>query len=149
MPKATTGAMSFFQLAALFVSLVAVGGWVNARTLRLPHAVAMLFVGMAGALALGGCSGCRRAWPAPPRLPRPSRASTSPQTVLGYLLGFLLFAGAMQVDLRELRRRRLSVWTLATLGVVASTAIVGAGVWLAAGWLGLACRCPGRWCSAR
>ncbi len=43
----------------------------------------------------------------------------------------------MQVDLGELRRRRLAVWTLATLGVVASTAIVGVGMWLAAGWLGV------------
>jgi CPA1 family monovalent cation:H+ antiporter len=39
------------------------------------------------------------------------------------------------VDLSELRRRWLAVWTLATIGVVASTAIVGVGVWLVAGWL--------------
>jgi len=43
----------------------------------------------------------------------------------------------MQVDLTELRRRRVAVWTLATLGVLASTAIVGVGLWLAAGLLGL------------
>jgi CPA1 family monovalent cation:H+ antiporter len=60
-----------------------------------------------------------------------------PQAVMGYMLAFLLFAGAMQVDLAELRRRRLSVWTLATLGVMASTAIVGVGLWLAARGLGL------------
>ena len=45
--------MTVFQLAALFVSLVAVGGWVNTRTLKLPHGVAMLFIGAAGALAVG------------------------------------------------------------------------------------------------
>jgi CPA1 family monovalent cation:H+ antiporter len=56
---------------------------------------------------------------------------------MGYMLAFLLFAGAMQVDLAELRRRRLSIWTLATLGVVASTVIVGVGLWLAARGLGL------------
>jgi CPA1 family monovalent cation:H+ antiporter len=60
-----------------------------------------------------------------------------PQAVMGYMLAFLLFAGAMQVDLAELRRRRLSIWTLATLGVVASTVIVGAGLWGAAKALGL------------
>src|SRR6202012_1246405 len=67
---------------------------------------------------------------------------TFPQPVLGYLLGFLLFAGAMQVDVSELRRRSLSVWTLATIGVAASTLIVGVGVWLAAGWLGFALSLP-------
>jgi len=59
-----------------------------------------------------------------------------PRAVMGYMLAFLLFAGAMQVDLSELRRRRLSIWSLATLGVVASTAVVGAGLWLAGRALG-------------
>ena len=44
--------MSAFELAALFLTLVAAGGWLNARTLRLPQGVAMLFVGLAGALVL-------------------------------------------------------------------------------------------------
>ncbi len=42
----------------------------------------------------------------------------------------------MQVDLAELRRRRLSVWTLATVGVATSTVVVGFGLWLAARWIG-------------
>ena len=57
--------MTFFQLATLFICLVAAGGWVNARTLKLPHGVAMLFVGAAGALALARPeAGSRRTWPA-------------------------------------------------------------------------------------
>jgi monovalent cation:H+ antiporter, CPA1 family len=134
--------MSFFALAALFICLVAAGGWINARTLKLPHGVAMLFVGAAGAAALASLQ-----WLAP-HLASARAVTTAvagidfPKAVLGYLLGFLLFAGAMQVDLSELRRRSLSVWTLATLGVIASTAIVGVGVWLAAGWLGLAMTLP-------
>src|SRR6185312_12257932 len=129
--------MSFFQLATLFMCLVAVGGWVNLRTLKLPHGVAMMLAGAVGALVLGALH----------RLsPDLSGANTVidavehidfPQTVLGYLLGFLLFAGAMQVNVGDLRRRSLSVWTLATVGVAVSTVIVGAGVWLAADWLGV------------
>lgn len=132
--------MSSFDLAAVFLSLVAVGGWLNARTLRLPHGVAMLFVGLAGAFGVYTLQWLR-----------PELAATVigalgqfdfAQTVLGYLLAFLLFAGAMQVDLAELRRRRLAVWTLATVGVAASTAIVGTGVWLAASVLGIALPLP-------
>jgi CPA1 family monovalent cation:H+ antiporter len=134
--------MSFFQLAALFVCLVAVGGWVNVRTVRLPHAVAMLFIGMAGALALGLLQWLSPGLASAAAITQAIARFDFSQTVLGYLLGFLLFAGAMQVDLGELRRRRFSVWTLATLGVVASTAIVGTGVWLAAGWLGLTLPLP-------
>ena len=133
--------MTSFELAALFLGLVALGGWVNARTAKLPHGVAMLFVGMAGALAV---LALKTLWPAAAAdAVRAIGQVNFAQAVLGYMLAFLLFAGAMQVDLAELRRRRLSVWTLATVGVVATTAIVGAGVWLIAGWLGL--RLPLAW----
>jgi CPA1 family monovalent cation:H+ antiporter len=134
--------MTFFQLAALFICLVATGGWVNARTLKLPHGVAMMFVGATGAL---GLAALRRIAPGLAGVSALTAAVAGidfPRAVLGYLLGFLLFAGAMQVDVSELRRRAFSVWTLATLGVVVSTAIVGAGVWLAAGWLGVALPLP-------
>lgn len=42
--------MSSFELATLFLSAVAIGAWLNARTARLPHGVAMMFVGVAGAM---------------------------------------------------------------------------------------------------
>lgn len=128
--------MSAFDLAALFLTAVGLAAWVNARTARLPHGIAMLFVGIAGALAILALKALR------PDLASGTIAAIShvdfARTVLGYMLAFLLFAGAMQVDLTELRRRRLSIWTLATVGVLASTAIVGVGLWLAARALGLA-----------
>jgi CPA1 family monovalent cation:H+ antiporter len=132
--------VSSFEMTALFLTLVAVGGWANARTVKLPHGVAMLFVGMAGAggvLALGKL--------APAFASQAIAAASGPNfahAVLGYMLAFLLFAGSMQVDLAELRRRTLSVWTLATIGVVASTVVVGVGLWLAAQALGVALPLP-------
>ena len=132
--------MTLFQLAALFLTLVAVVGWLNARLLRLPPGVAMLAAGLIGALCLYGLNrlGLQGAGDAV----RVIAKVDFPQTVVGYMLAFLLFAGAMQVDLHELRRRRLAVWTLATLGVLASTFLVGGGVWLAARALGLGLPLP-------
>jgi CPA1 family monovalent cation:H+ antiporter len=129
--------MSAFGLATVFVCLVALGGWLNARTLKLPPAVAMLSVGLAGAVALGLL---RRFDPTAPWAEAVIGAISGfdfSDALLGYLLGFLLFAGAMHVDVFELRRRGAAVLSLATLGVVASTAIVGVGVWLAARALSL------------
>jgi CPA1 family monovalent cation:H+ antiporter len=129
-------AMTSFQLVAVFLALVGAAGWLNARLLHWPIATVMVVAGVlnAGLLLLvdrlAPSSGVRP-------LIRALQQLDFPQAVLGYMLAFLLFAGAMQVDLSELRRRRLSVWTLATLGVVASTAIVGGGLWLAARLLGL------------
>ncbi len=129
--------MSLFEIAAAFLSLVAVAGWLNSRLWDLPAGVVMVLTGAGAAgllLALRGLN----ALPAPAAQALGAlRGLDFSRTVLGYLLAFLLFAGAMQVDLAELRRRRLSVWSLATQGVLASTLMVGAGLWLAARLLGL------------
>ena len=46
------------------------------------------------------------------------------------LLSLLLFAGALHVDLTRLRQHRIAILTLATIGVVISTAAVGGGFYL-------------------
>ena len=134
--------MTLFQLAALFLTLVAVVGWLNARLLRLPPGVAMLAAGLIGALALYGLKVLAPGVAGVGDVVKAIAQIDFPRTVVGYMLAFLLFAGAMQVDLHELRKRRLAVWTLATLGVLASTVLVGGGVWLAARVLGVALRLP-------
>jgi CPA1 family monovalent cation:H+ antiporter len=134
--------MSAFDLAAVFLALIGVSGWINARFLHLPTAAAMVLAGLVG----GGLLLLARAL-----LPADSVAAKMivtiqaldfPRTVLGYMLAFLLFAGAMQVDFAELRKRFWTVFSLATLGVLASTLIVGAGLWLVARWLSLPLTLP-------
>ncbi len=129
--------MSLFDIIAAFLCLVALVGWLNSRFLQLPSGVAMVLAGACGAGVLLALQGLGDLSAAAGVALTTLRRLDFPKTVLGYLLAFLLFAGAMQVDLGELRRRRLSVWSLATLGVLASTFMVGGGLWLAARWLGL------------
>ena len=47
------------------------------------------------------------------------------RAVLDGMLGFLLFAGALQIDLGDLARQKLVIAVLATVGVLLSTLIVG------------------------
>jgi CPA1 family monovalent cation:H+ antiporter len=97
-------------------------------------------------MVLGGLTGAGLLLIARAVLPSPNAASDFvgaietldfPRTVFGYMLAFLLFAGAMQVSLPNLRRRLVAVGSLATLGVAASTFVVGFGLWFAARLLGL------------
>ena len=134
--------MTAFDLAAIFLCLVGLVGWLNVRFFRLPTATAMVLAGLAGA----GLLLAARAW-----LPGPNAAGQLvsaiagvdfPKTVLGYMLAFLLFAGAMQVSLAELRKRLLAIASLATIGVLASTLIVGGGLWATARWLDLPLTLP-------
>ncbi|HEX3366263.1 sodium:proton antiporter [Phenylobacterium sp.] len=133
--------MTLFQIMALFLGLIGLAGWVNARLLHWPSATVMV---LAGGLNAGVLLLLHQVFPAggAGQVIAAVVGVNFPQAVLGYMLGFLLFAGAMQVDLSELHRRRLAVWTLATVGVLASTGIVGGGLWLAARGLGLQLSLP-------
>ncbi|MCL4150891.1 UNVERIFIED_CONTAM: hypothetical protein GTU68_034331 [Idotea baltica] len=53
------------------------------------------------------------------------------------LLGFLLFAGALHINIKELANEKKSVLIFATLGVLISTAIVGGLTYLFSGLIGL------------
>lgn len=134
--------MSPFQLTALFLTLVAAIGWLNLKVFRLPQSVAMLLVGLAGSAVVAVLARVAPGLPGPEKVTALVGGVDFPQTVTGYMLAFLLFAGAMQVDLGEMRRRRLAVLTLATLGVLVSTFLVGFGVYAAARALGLGLPLP-------
>jgi CPA1 family monovalent cation:H+ antiporter len=53
------------------------------------------------------------------------------------MLGFLLFAGALHVDLEFFIRRKGTIASLATIGLLISTFVVGGLSWLLFNWLGL------------
>lgn len=57
--------------------------------------------------------------------------------LLDIMLGFLLFAGALHVDITELKRERWAVMLFATVGVLISTFIVGTGLFYLAKILGV------------
>lgn len=129
--------MNSFALAAILMSLVALAGWANAKTVKLPHGVAMMLAGLLGALAVFAVQTALPDLKLIKTITDVVSGIDFAQTVTGYMLAFLLFAGAMQVDLGEMQRRWFSIGALATLGVAGSIIVVGFGLWLIAGALGL------------
>jgi len=59
------------------------------------------------------------------------------KTLLHGMLAFLLFAGAMQIEIEDLLDQRWSIAIMATAGVVVSTFIVGGLTWLILEFLGI------------
>lgn len=57
--------------------------------------------------------------------------------LLNVMLSFLLFAGALHIDLRKLAEEKWSILTLATFGVIISTFITGTLIYLVTPYLGL------------
>lgn len=116
-----------FDVAAILLALTAGLAYVNFRTLRLPSTIAMLVAGLAGAMAIMVSDKIVPHLGIAHEVERLLRDVDFSTLLMNGMLGFLLFAGALTVDFGDLKESLRSVLTLATAGVLISTAIVGAG----------------------
>ncbi|WP_210208409.1 cation:proton antiporter [Rhodoplanes roseus] len=130
--------LSTIEIAALLVVLTAALGWINHVAIGLPHTIGLLLMGLAASLILVGVEVAVPDIHVYEDLGGLLRRIDFKETVLNGFLAFLLFAGALHVDVSLLRRRAWAVGSIATVGVLISTAVVGFGLWLVAGLLGLA-----------
>jgi CPA1 family monovalent cation:H+ antiporter len=121
-------AMSLFAIFALLITLAAVFGFANERTLRLPAAIGITLGALLFSLVLvllHHATGLALDDWAESVL----GSIDFDELVMEAMLSFLLFAGALHVDLDQLKRNRLPVIILATGGVVLSTFLVGTATW--------------------
>jgi len=131
--------MEVLNAAAVLVSLAALFAYLNHRLLGLPTTIGLMLIALLVSLAamilahfgLIGFADLARRLVAHIDFSR---------ALMHGMLSFLLFAGALHVDLSDLREQRWSVLSLATLGVLLSTALVGAFAWGTFRWLDLPVR---------
>ena len=120
---------SLLDLAAILLTLSAFLGWLNHKFIPLPHTIGLLVMSVVTSVLLVGFD---LAFPAQ-HIFEPLTAALLQidftSVVMNGMLAFLLFAGALQVDLGKLRSRAIPVAALAGVGTVISTAAVGAGIW--------------------
>ena len=120
---------ALFDLIAMLLVLTAVFGWVNHRFIRLPHTIGLLVMGLGASLVLISINVVFPGVPVYDGLADLMRQINFQTTVLDGMLAFLLFAGALHVDLAVLRNRAWVVGSMASVGVIISTIIVGTGFW--------------------
>ncbi len=136
--------MNAFALFSILLTLAALFGVLNQMTVRLPNTVGVLLIALATSLVMLA---------ADPLIPGYSLRGVSerllgsvdlPAALLGGALSFLLFAGALEVDLGELWRRVTLTMTLAILSTLLAVAMTAAGMWSVFHLLGLPV--PFVWC---
>lgn len=115
--------MDIFTIITVLIVLSALFGFINERFLRLPHTIGVMIIAIifTGGLYLGSAF-----------LPNVYHSlenmmhSIDFETVLlDVMLGFLLFAGAMHTNFEQLRVQRYPILIFATVGVLASTFLIG------------------------
>jgi CPA1 family monovalent cation:H+ antiporter len=131
--------MDLFDILAVLVSLSAVLSWLNYRFLRLPTTIGLMLSALAISIALLTLRPVSGGLEAQVRLMLESVDFN--ETLLHGMLSFLLFAGALHINLDDLAQQRWTIAILATASVIGATLLIGIGSWWLFGLIGLHLPC--------
>jgi CPA1 family monovalent cation:H+ antiporter len=127
--------MGLFNIIAILIVISALFGYVNFRFIKLPPVIGVMVVSLlvsigliaAGQFGLGITRGVEFLL----------RNIDFNKTLMVWMLGFLLFAGALQMEINALLDQKWNVLIFSTLGVALSTVFVGTLIYFVLGWIGL------------
>jgi CPA1 family monovalent cation:H+ antiporter len=122
--------MFLLDAAAILLVTAAVFGWLNHRFLRLPFVIGMLVAGLLASFGVLGVSALVPELELAAAIRAAVLQVDFADAVLNGMLSLLLFAGALHTDVGALRERLLPIVSLATLGVLISTAVAGGAAYL-------------------
>jgi CPA1 family monovalent cation:H+ antiporter len=126
--------MQLFNIIAILISLTAVLGYLVHRFTNLPTTIGLMIISLIismviiilGRFGIGFAEGVSFV-----------NSIDFNQTLMIGMLSFLLFAGALHVDLNELMEYKWEVTILAVFGVIISTVLIGSLVYIMLGWMGI------------
>ncbi|HEU6449104.1 MAG TPA: sodium:proton antiporter [Verrucomicrobiae bacterium] len=119
--------MNTFNLIAIVLTLAALFGYVNHRFIKLPSSIGLMLIALVCSLALilAHRLGLQIQF-----AEKMIGSISFEKTLMQGMLSFLLFAGALNVDVENLLRLKWTVGIFTFFGVLCSTAIIGVLGWL-------------------
>lgn len=121
--------MGVLNTAALLITLAALFSYLNYRFIRLPNTIGIMMIALVMSLVLlviGKLGFADLIFYTNKLL----RSIDFHETLMQGMLSFLLFAGALHVNLNDLKQQKGVIAVLATLGVLLSTFIIGGLTWV-------------------
>ena len=124
-----------FQSFTAIISLAALFSYINYRWLKLPNTIGLMILAVITSVSIIASQSIA-----------PSFYESFCHLVyeidfktilLEVMLSFLLFAGALHINIHDLQEQKKSVFLFATIGVLISTFLIGAAVYLVAPFLNL------------
>ena len=117
------------DIAAICIVVTALLSYANHRFTRLPTTIGVMAIALLLSLAIVGLDQLGLDAGVRDYEVHFLRSIDFSDVLMQGMLSFLLFAGALHIDLGALRRFRWQVAALAVLGTLVSTALVGIGMW--------------------
>lgn len=120
--------MSLLTITSILLTVSALFAYANYRTLKLPTTIGIMVISLVFSLVLVllGMLGYERGVETASNIVSQIEFDA---TLLNGMLGFLLFAGAMHIDLHGLLKHKWTIGLLASVGVITSTFIVATGAY--------------------
>jgi CPA1 family monovalent cation:H+ antiporter len=115
--------MQPFDIIAVLISLAAIFGYLNYRYIKLPTTIGLMLLGLLFSFVIIIAGQFK------PELSEYAKNFVAnvelDETLLGIMLSYLLFAGALHVKIQDLAQQRWIIAILSTFGVILSTFLVG------------------------
>jgi monovalent cation:H+ antiporter, CPA1 family len=127
--------MELFDIIAILITLSALFGYVNYRFIKLPTTIGLMLISIIMSLSLfilGHLGlGIEQHWM------KLIKSIDFNKTLMVGMLSFLLFAGALHVNINELLTHKWKIGIFSTVGVIISTILIGVSTYFILGWIGL------------
>ena len=121
--------MDILNTIAILLSLSAVFSYLNYRFIKLPTAIGIMLISLVLSLLLL-VSGKLELFDISYQAKELINGIDFHETLMNGMLSFLLFAGALHVNLNDLSKQKWVILILATVGVVSSTFMIGGVSWV-------------------
>jgi len=119
--------MNLNEILTITVVLAAVFAYVNHRWIKLPTTIGIMVLSLISSVILFAL-GETHSFLSAKAIQLVSSIDFQ-DVLMNFMLSFLLFAGAIHIDAHKLKKERLPIIILATLGILISTFLVGGMVW--------------------
>jgi CPA1 family monovalent cation:H+ antiporter len=127
--------MDIVHVFAILITVTAVLSYINLRYVGLPVSIGVMVIALGLSLLLNALSWGGFQLEAPVR--NFLQQIDFDKTLLQGMLSFLLFAGALHININDLAQQKGSIGVLATVGTLLSFFLVGTLTWAVLGWFGL------------
>jgi len=115
--------MNLYSIITIVVSLAALFAYINYRFLKLPSTIGIMLISLVSSLGIFALGSFNPEFTA--SITGVVKSLDFYDLLINIMLSFLLFAGAIHVNADRLKKERLPVIALATIGTILSTTIVG------------------------
>ena len=127
--------MEIYNIITLIIVLTAIFGYINFRFIKLPGTIGIMLISLIASLVVIGIGTIFPIFFA--QTIESIKTIDFNIVVLKIMLSFLLFAAAIHIDVKKLKSERRAIITFSTIGVLISTLVVAALLYLTTYLFGL------------